>query len=90
MTFSQNTDVDYLNDIAPGVLIKVPGGSNSISQKAPNLRKDFSETFLWEDVEIMTQFRKRRRNLGKEVVTVKVPDSITSCLYKKWELILNW
>ena len=48
-------------------------------QDQPRVRKDFSESFLWQDVEINRLERPRlNKNRGKEFVSVKVPDSITS------------
>lgn len=45
----------------------------------PRIRKDFSESFLWQDVEVTRLERPRmNKNRAKEVVNVKVPDSITS------------
>lgn len=47
--------------------------------EAPKLRKDFSESFLWKDVEILKLDRsKQNKNRGREVINVKVPESITS------------
>jgi CD109 antigen len=45
----------------------------------PKVRKDFSESFLWQDVEISKLERARQnKNRGREVINVKVPESITS------------
>jgi uncharacterized protein YfaS (alpha-2-macroglobulin family) len=45
----------------------------------PKVRKDFSESFLWENVEVSKLERPRQnKNRGREVINVKVPESITS------------
>lgn len=45
----------------------------------PNVRKDFSETFLWTTVDVSKRDRRvHAGRRGSESINVKVPDSITS------------
>lgn len=69
----------------PGVGPIVPAQNEkpqSASQVEIKVRRDFSETFLWQDVEIKTADKKRQgtSERGKEFISFKVPDSITSYL----------
>lgn len=64
---------------------ELPGNIRPVNQPTdqsidqPKVRKDFSESFLWQDVEVLKLERARQNgNRGREVVRTKVPDSITS------------
>lgn len=58
----------------------VPAPVEKNGATEPTVRKDFSETFLWQDVDIVTPDRGRKENRGREIVDVKVPGAITSYL----------
>lgn len=80
-------ELEYMEDVlmqpvrAPGPPI-AENGQQVISQNEPKVRKDFSESFLWQDVEIRN-VDKRRQNgdRGREEINVKVPESITSYVF---------
>ena len=66
-------------EIGPVSMASAAPVAPSNKQDQPRIRKDFSESFLWQDVEMNRLERPRmNKNRGREVVNVKVPDSITS------------
>lgn len=60
------------------------GKPNSDASSSPKVRKDFSETLSWQEIEIKTMEpirRKRQTKRGLETISVKAPDSITSYIF---------
>lgn len=69
---------DYEYDL-PGAVHPTTTATINKDTNEPTVRKDFSETFLWQSVDILKIDRRQSNSVrGREVISVKVPESITS------------
>lgn len=72
-------DQEKVSTAIPEILNDKTGNTGGSQAEPPKVRKYFSESFLWEDVEVLKLERARQNvNRGREVLNVKVPESITS------------